>query len=431
MKNILRVKSILKVGYLLIFFFASRLVLLFFFSETPSLFINHYEKAAINFLNGNGFSVLYENSFVPLTLYPPGYSFIISFVYKLFGINPVAVQLFQIIVSCLAFYLFIKTIVIFFKSEEQAIRYGYLYILFPIFWTSDVSLNTGASLAISFTLISFYFLFGTNCKLQYSFGGLFLACAVSVRSEFIILLPVFLFCIFFSSKRISYLLLFTSGCVFVLAPMSIRNYRNFNVISPLPGGGGLALINVIGKFYPDYQKGFAFGDGNILKAEKGNYKDLTYPMPYEREKDRLNRSIKFVVENPGKFVLVLVKNTPRAWFGHQINLIQGPGFQEYLTLGGGYSDFIKKYPLKFLDIFFGFSLSFLLFMLFIYFIINSNKELLLRFLPLMLSGGVFFIFFIALGTLGRYTLPAYVLIAPLSYLGLNIMLDKLKKRKEK
>jgi hypothetical protein len=420
-------KAIYNYRALFLFFIFTRLAIFLFFEETPSLFINHYEKAAINFLNGDGFSVIYENSLVPFTLYPPGFSFFIAIVYTPFGINPVFVQVAQILVVSIAFILFIKTVGVFFNSHERAIHFGYIYSLIPIFWTFDVSLNTGASLAIGFSLISYYFLYRSEFSLRCFLSGLFIAIAVSIRSEYIILIPVLLFLLFLKSRAITHLGLFMTGCLLVLVPMSIRNYTNFKVLSPLPGGGGLTLINVIGKFYPDYEKGFAFGDGNVLNAEKGNYTDLTYPHPYEREKDRLARSINFVAENPGKFLLVLVRNTPRAWFGHQLNLVHDePSFQEHLASGGGYVDFIKENPLKFADIFLGFSISIALMFFAVFYIARSGKQLFFQFLPLIVSGTVFLLFFVVFGTLGRYTLPAYVLLSPLSYLGADKALNEFR-----
>lgn len=416
---------------LFICFCLSRLALLIFFEETPSLFINHYENAAIHFLNGDGFSVLYENALVPFTLYPPGFSFFIASVYKILGVHALMVQIIQIFLAGLSLVLFVKSVEQFFPSQKISILFGYFYLLVPIFWITDISLNTGASLATSFALISFYFLFKSDFNYRFLASGLLIAMAVSIRSEYIILVPTFLIVLLLMTRKnyFSRLAIFLVGCSLVLVPMSVRNYKNFQVLTPLPAGAGLTLVNVIGKFYPNYEKGFAFGDGNVLKAEGNKFTDLTYPDPYGREKARLKRSMDFMKENPDRFFLVLVKNTPRAWFGHQLNLVSnGPGFQEHLSGGGGYIDFAKRFPLKFLDIFLGFTVAVLLFWFTAITLIARGRGGIASYFPILLPAISFLIFFIVFGTLGRYTLPAYIFLSPLAFIGIREVVERIQNK---
>ena len=428
-------KYFLNYRSLFFFYLVSRLLILLSFNELPSLFISHYEPAAKNVIAGKGFSVEYEQTLVPLTLYPPGYSSIIAGVYFLAGVNPNHLRVLQIVFLSLCLFLFCKTIEHHIEDQRKAILIGYFYVLNPIFWVQDVSLNTGASLAISFALLGLFFAasffrHARNYPAMF-LAGLFIAVASSIRSEFTLFLVALIGLSLAPPKfNLKGILLFIVGVSVVFVPMSIRNYENFGAISPLPGGTGLAMVNVIGKYYPSNEEQFAFGDGKILQVEGGNFTTLTYPDPYQREAARLHRSLNFIYRNPGKYFVVLLKNLPRAWFGQQLYLSgdDSISFQEYVSSGGGLFAFLKSHPLKFADIVLGFVDSLLLFFAALYFLLTYPPAF-KKYSFFIVPAIFFFIFFVPLGTLGRYTLPGYTMLIPLSYLGFEDLYRKAKVRR--
>ncbi len=395
------------------------------FSNT--LFSNHYESAGINLLNGNGFTCLYEGKLVPLSLYPPGYSLIIACIYFIFGINPVFINIFQglfSLVTLLFFYNATNSL----YGESLAKKSTLFLVLCPIFWTNAIDINTGSAFAINLTIIASSFLISAirYDKVKfYIYAGLFSSCAITVRSEFAVF-PVAFFIIFATRKMINYkIILFVISVIIVLLPLSIRNYRNFDHLGPLPGGLGLSMVNVIGKYYPDNNKGFAFGDVNILNVEKGNYNHLSYPFPYEREKDRLKRSLRFINENPGKYSIVMLKNIPIAWFGLRLEFFPQyfqDGLQTYLYEHGNIFTYIKEDFWGFVDRFIGFVISILLFIGMLIFILKTKWRYLKEsyiLIPIFIT----FCMFLPIASLGRYILIAYYFIIPIAIIGYSKLLS--------
>lgn len=125
-----------------------------------------------------------------------------------------------------------------------------------------------------------------------------------------------------------------------------------------------------------------------------------------------------------------MKNLPRAWFGQQLCLLKekkAPSFQSFLYKRGGIISYVKTYPLKFLDIFIGFSLSVVLMIAAAIFFIAYKRQTIIKFLPFIIPAAAIFLIFIPIGTLGRYTLPGYIFLTPLSFLGLEKILTTMTK----
>lgn len=418
--------------YLTLFFLylVTRLVVLIFFSEYPSLFYNHYEAAALNFLNSGGFTVPYHNSLVPMTLYPPGYSFFIALIFGIVGEKIIVLQLVQVVMAAASFLLFFKVVEDLFRDKQKAFYFGIFYCLIPIFWTQDVSVNTGAPVAISLLFTGIYFLhrfFRYKSSSACFLSGLFLAAASAVRSEYaVFMMALFVLTVWKFRRNIKPASLMFASFLLVLAPLSIRNYDNFKVITPYPGGFGLALVNVIGKYYPSQEKGFAYGDENVLKAEKGNYEVLSYPEPYRREKARMSRAVSFIKERPLAFIKVLVFNLPRAWFGQSVGLAgkKANGLQKELGKGKGLFRIFMENSSKMIDVMAGIFCSLILFATFLYALFR--KSIVLNdYLIFIIPAALLFLLFVPLGTLGRYVIPGYMMLSPVSYLGIL----KLKNRR--
>lgn len=395
--------------------------------ELNSLF-SIYETAGINFLHGNGFSSNYKEELVPLTAYPPGYSFIIACIYFFFGINPLSIVIIQCLFGLVAILFFYKAIESL-SGESLAKKTTLFLVLCPVFWSNDIDINTGSAFAIDLTLIAFAFLVKAiqSQKVRYFiFAGLVGAGAITVRSEYAVFPMAFLIILFIRKVNIFKMVLFVLSVVIVLLPLSIRNYSNFNKISPLPGGLGLAMVNVIGKFYPDTINQFAFGDQNILNVEKGDYNQLYYPFPYEREKNRLERSLKFVRENPGKYVKVLLLNIPRAWFGLKLNLFpqkNNRGLQMYLSKNGNLFGYLRSDIFGFIDKLIGFVISVLLFSGMLLYIVKT-KCFRLKESYILIPVIIAFLVFLPIGVLGKYILVAYYFMTPISIIGYSKLFSK-------
>lgn len=384
-----------------------------------SLFLLH-ESVSLNLLNGNGFLVPLQEvpgNGVPLTTYPPAYSIFIAFVYFIFGQSHKAIQVSQIIIGSLGCVLFAQTIWWAFKSKTVGVLSGIALCAIPTITVLDVIPNLNASLTMFFiisALYSWFWALRSKNVFYFILPGLSLGIASMFRSEAILLIPIFALLPVLSFDKRKFFTRFLTiifGGLVMIMPWTLRNYQTFGVFSPSGPGVGLCLVEMIGKTYPDMENGFAFGDGEIALAEGGEYTDLNWPLPYQRGRERVERAKNFIFQNPGKAAWAFVRNIPLAWFGHQLYISKGVGSLHTQLASGNLMVIVRENPLAVIDRGLGMLISLTMFILGISGIIKA-RHYWKRLFPFVIIAFYYISMFTLLGILGRYTIPAYVMLIP-------------------
>jgi len=159
---------------------------------------------------------------------PPGFPLFLAGIYKVFGHSFLAGKIGLAFISsltCILIYFFLKE---FFKNKVCFIG-SLLYAIYPasVFWTGYL---TPVSLVVFFmVLFSLFLMKGKNQK-RNSFlflSGVFLGLGILTRSVFIVFLPLILvwFLIEFRKRGILKFFFLFVGCLFILSPWLIRNYK--------------------------------------------------------------------------------------------------------------------------------------------------------------------------------------------------------------
>jgi 4-amino-4-deoxy-L-arabinose transferase-like glycosyltransferase len=397
----------------------------------PGNLFRIHESVAINLLEGDGFSSLVsgtEQEEVPLITYPPGYAVVIAAVYSIAGVSYPAILGLMIALGSLSCLLLAQATALAFGSARLGARAGFALALLPTIAILDVMPDLNATIPLFFLILSLCAWFAAERPrggMSIILSGLFMGIGSMFRSEMMLLVPAMgLGGMMFSRFRKASVIravLFAAGGLAAVSPWAIRNYRVFGVPSPSGPGSGLYLVEMIGKAYPDYENGFAFGDNEILRAEGGTYTDLHWPDPYGRDRERLERALGFVRDHPGRAAWAFARNLPLAWFGHQLYLSRDLGsLQQSINSPGGLADALRRHPFGVLDRAAGMILSLLIMGFGIRGVIRSRGSL-GRHFPFLLVACYYFAVFSVIGLLGRYTLPAYAMLLPYAALGVRAL----------
>jgi hypothetical protein len=385
---------------------------------------HYHEAAALNLLAGKGLVVPFSGrpeELVPMTQYPPGYVVFLAGVYALLGRGVGGVQLVQSLLGALGCVLLALTVERALKDSKTAFWSGMGAALLPISAVHDVYVNSHTGTSIFLLLLSLFFWYRAkepNSVIWYAATGFTLGVTALFHSEAIALLPLLGILTVVegrSRKALKHCAVILLCGVTVLVPWTIRNGVVLGTFSPTEGEMGGVLVSVIGKFYPDSAAGFAATDGEILAAEGGGYTDYSWPDPYGRDQARRRRVMRFILNNPGKYAAVLIKNVPIAWFGQQLYLSRlEPSLQSEIR-GGRFLRYMRENPLGLVDRGLGTGIALVVFAsgLYGFFVVPASRCL----LPFVAIIVYYLVIFIPLGGLGRYTIPAYVLMIPFAVMG--------------
>jgi 4-amino-4-deoxy-L-arabinose transferase-like glycosyltransferase len=211
---------------------------------------NRYTTPAINMLAGRGFSNDEIPPYGPTTHVVPLYPLFIATIYAVFGENNSAVRIAQglidlltcLLVSFIAFRLAPPSL-----ARPAAIMslaiYGCLS-WFTMHWTRYILTET---LALFLTTLAIAVSIAAIHKRRWLWLVVGAVCGLALlnRADSVLLVSAFvLFLIFELWRRRSHttvrLLLFSLGIVIVLAPWTIRNYKDFGNIQPLASEYGFA-----------------------------------------------------------------------------------------------------------------------------------------------------------------------------------------------
>lgn len=274
-----------------------------------------YEEIARNLLKGEGFSIgtgsyPYQHNRAPV------YPAFIAFIYLFFGTDIVWIKIAQSLLSVLTILpIYGLGMMIF---DRRVALTASIFMAIDPFFIFFTGLILSEILFMAFLSSSLFFLYvgvRDNKYFLLAGGSLLMGLAILTRAS-LLLFPVFILIWILLEKRdnikgaLSFFAFFIIMVVFTLLPWSIRNYSVYNSFVPVTIGSGITLY-----------------EGNNPMADGGpgydRMPDLdTSLSPLERDNSYKAMAIRFINENPGKFIRLAEVKFKRLW-----NII--PNHEEY------------------------------------------------------------------------------------------------------
>lgn len=274
-----------------------------------------YEEIARNLLKGEGFSIgtgsyPYQHNRAPV------YPAFIAFIYLFFGTDIVWIKIAQSLLNVLTILpIYGLGMMIF---DRRVALTASIFMAIDPFFIFFTGLILGEILFMAFLSSSLFFLYigvKNNKYLFLSVGSFMMGAAILTRSSLLIF-PLFIAVWIMLEKRggikraLSSCFLFVILVYMTLLPWVIRNYSVYHAMVPVTIGGGVTLY-----------------EGNNPLADGGpgydRMPDLdTSLSPLERDNSYKAMAIRFINENPGKFIRLAAAKFKRFW-----NII--PNHEEY------------------------------------------------------------------------------------------------------
>lgn len=256
--------------------------------------------------------------------HPPGYPFLLAFIYSLFGESDTAAQIFQIVCDSLAAALVLLIAAELLPFGVAAIA-GALVALAPQFcWNSVLLLPD--TLAVPPLLLAVYLLLraggrralseGRRALVKIFFAGALVGLSCWLRANALLLAPFLLLLapfLFGRGRRACAALALLGGAALALAPLTARNAVAYGHFIPVSLGAGQTLVEGIG----DYDTGRKFGlpgtDVELIKQEaemygRPEYADSLFtPDGVTRDRARTSRALSVITAHPLWFASVMAR----------------------------------------------------------------------------------------------------------------------------
>jgi dolichyl-phosphate-mannose-protein mannosyltransferase len=249
--------------------------------------------------------------------HPPGYAVVLAFLSAILGDSNNVIQLFQMTCDALA------AVVIFLIAIELfplgvGVIAGLLAAFSPQFaWNSVLLLPD--SLAVLPLLLAIYCLTRALKKprlITVILAGVFVGLSCWLRANGLLMAPFIALVgliLFPRDRRFCYAGALLLGAVFVVAPLTIRNWLVFDHFIPVSLGAGQTMLEGISDYDPARRFGIPNTDMAIMKmeAEQHNrpdyYSTLFAPDGIKRERMRLARGLGVIRNNPIWFASVMAR----------------------------------------------------------------------------------------------------------------------------
>ena len=249
--------------------------------------------------------------------HPPGYPIVLAFLSSVFGGSNNVIQFFQITCDALA------AVVIFLIAIELfALGVGVIAGLFVAFspqfaWNSVLLLPD--TMAVLPLLLAIYFLTRALKKprlITVIAAGVFVGLSCWLRANALLMAPflaLVVLLLFPRERRLRYAGALLLGAMFVVAPLTIRNWVVFNHFIPVSLGAGQTMLEGISDYDPARRFGIPETDMGIMKMEAEQYNRPDYystlfaPDGIKRERMRLARGFGVIRDNPIWFGSVMVR----------------------------------------------------------------------------------------------------------------------------
>ncbi|MEK6283082.1 MAG: glycosyltransferase family 39 protein [Acidobacteriota bacterium] len=249
--------------------------------------------------------------------HPPGYPVVLAFLNALFGDSNNVVQFFQITCDALAAFIIFLIAIELFPLAVGVIA-GLLVAFSPQFaWNSVLLLPD--TLAVLPLLLAIYCLTRAVKKPKLMLvlvAGVFVGLSSWLRANALLMAPflaLVVLLLFPRRRRLHYGGALLLGAVFVIAPLTIRNWIVFQHFIPVSFGAGQTMLEGISDYDPARRFGIPDTDMAIMKMEAEQYNRPDYystlfaPDGVKRERMRLARGFGVVRDNPFWFASVMVR----------------------------------------------------------------------------------------------------------------------------
>ncbi|HYY93112.1 MAG TPA: glycosyltransferase family 39 protein [Pyrinomonadaceae bacterium] len=289
-------------------------------AQVQTAVTNNYKHLAA-LLHQNGAASFFDpsspTSDPDLLGHPPGYPFLLAFIYSAFGESDAAAQIFQIVCDSLA-----ASLVLLIAAEllpfGVGATAGALVALAPQFcWNSVLLLpDTLAALPV---LLAVYLIIrarGRRALVKVLFAGALVGLSCWLRANALLLAPFLLllipFC-FERGRRLRAALALVGGAVLAVAPLSVRNAVVFGHFIPVSLGAGQTLVEGIGDYDPERKFGLPDTDVELTRQEaeasgRPEYaSSLFSPDGIERDRARTSRGLAVIAAHPLWFASVAAR----------------------------------------------------------------------------------------------------------------------------
>lgn len=250
--------------------------------------------------------------------HPPGYSILIAVVFQAFGESDAALQLTQILADVVACILVFLIALHLFDMKTAAIA-GMLVALAPQFTYNSVMLLPD-SLSVLPILLALYFLLRAYKRprlLTFAIAGALVGLSCWLRANALLLAPFMAASIPLLFKRgqprMRYALAILCGSIFVIAPLTIRNYIVYDHFIPVSLGAGQTLLEGISDYDEEKTLGIPNTDMGLMKWEAEFYNRPDYygtlfnPDGVRRERLRLRQGFAVIRSYPFWFFGVMAR----------------------------------------------------------------------------------------------------------------------------
>jgi hypothetical protein len=249
--------------------------------------------------------------------HPPGYSILIAVTYSLFGESDSALQIIQILADAAAAVL-VFLIALALLDRTVATIAALLVAIAPQFTYNSVLLLPD-SLAVLPILLAIYFLIQAIRRprlITFVIAGALVGLSCWLRANALLLAPFMAALIpilFERGKRLRYALALVCGTIFIIAPLTIRNYIVYDYFIPVSLGAGQTMLEGIADYDASGSLGIPSTDMGIMKWEAEIYQRPDYygmlfnPDGVKRERERLARGFAVIRSRPFWFFGVMVR----------------------------------------------------------------------------------------------------------------------------
>ena len=249
--------------------------------------------------------------------HPPGYPFVLAFIYKVFGESNAATQVFQIVCDSLA-----AALVFLIAAELLSFGVGVIAGTFAalspqLSWNSALLLPD--TLAVLPILLAVYLLLraGKGHRLLKTLGaGALIGVSCWLRANALLLAPFLVMLVpflFARGERLRPALALIFGALLTVAPLTLRNAFVFGHFIPVSLGAGQTLIEGIGDYDPARRFGLPDTDIELMRMEADEHgrpeyaSSLFSPDGFERDRERTARAFAVIRAHPFWFAGVMMR----------------------------------------------------------------------------------------------------------------------------
>jgi 4-amino-4-deoxy-L-arabinose transferase-like glycosyltransferase len=282
-------------------------VAVIFLDTQPFSDAGWYFNRGIALASGHG----YSEGGVPTAFWPPGWSWVMSLLFRLFGPSLRAVQIFNLVCSLATGWLTLDLGRRLFNSELAA-RTGLLLLAIypnaigyvPLVWT-EVFYTT-------LLLLGCWLIVARHSTGTLTLAGLVFGLATLVKTQTLIVIP-FIFGIDLLRGEVSFKAMRTillkcaavvAFALVVVLPWSYRNYRIFGEWILVSTNGGLTLLTGNN---PSARGDYTQDDALVTSIPRNVANQI------EVDKEAKRRALQWIKENPGRFVALLPLKVFRLW----------------------------------------------------------------------------------------------------------------------